>query len=79
MSTSTPVNTNAADWLTEEDLAWRPDIEARRLNWKELKRLQKYEKKLPSQQIDEHIGPSQQQLMLDDVNEQLMRQCFAMM
>ena len=79
MSMKSPTDTLSIDWLTDEDLAWRPKIEAQELNWKQLKSLREYEKKVPSQRITEPVGIAQQRLIQNDVKDQLMRLCFATM
>ena len=79
MSTRSPADTLSIAWLTDDDLAWRPKIESQELSWKQLKRLQEYEKRIPSQRITEPVGIAQQRLIQNDVDDQLMRLCFATM
>lgn len=75
----TPLGQGGDWWLTDEDVAWRPNINSEPLNWKQLKRQMKYEERLPTPQLAEVRGSAHQQRILDVVNERLMDRCYSMM
>lgn len=79
MGTNPRVHSDSSDWLSDEKLAWRPEIAPQRLIWQQLKQLRRYEKKLRHQRITEPVNTAQQRIILNDASEYLMQLCFAMM